>query len=63
MISAFSEREMKPLRGALVGKLRELGWNEGYNLDFDLRLTAGNPAAMVEAAGSLAQRGSDVIVA
>lgn len=63
MISAFSEREMKPLREALLGKLRELGWNEGNNLDFDLRLTAGSSASMVEAAGSLAQRGPDVIVA
>jgi putative tryptophan/tyrosine transport system substrate-binding protein len=63
MISAFPDREMKPLREALVGKLRESGWNEGDNLDFDLRLTTGNPVAMVEAAGSLTQRGPDVIVA
>jgi ABC-type uncharacterized transport system substrate-binding protein len=63
MVSAFSEQEIKPLRGALIGKLRELGWREGENLDFDLRLTAGNSAAMAEAAGSLVQRRPDVIVA
>jgi putative ABC transport system substrate-binding protein len=63
MVSGFSEREMKPLREALVGKLRELGWNEGDNLDFDLRLTGGNLAAMVDAASSLTQRRPDVIVA
>src|SRR4029079_18386885 len=50
-------------REALIKKLQELGWNESGNLDFDLRLTAGNPAAMDEAAGSLAQPGPDVIVA
>jgi ABC-type uncharacterized transport system substrate-binding protein len=63
MISAFDEREFKPLRDAMVGKLRELGWREGDNLDFDLRLTNGNLAAIAEAAGSLAQRGTDIIVA
>jgi putative ABC transport system substrate-binding protein len=63
MVSAFDESEFKPLRDAMVGKLRELGWREGDNLDFDLRLTNGNLAAMAEAAGSLAQRGTDIIVA
>ena len=54
---------MEPLRAALTGKLQQLGWNEGDNLDFDLRLTSGNLAAMDEAAASLTQRGPDVIVA
>jgi putative ABC transport system substrate-binding protein len=62
MISAFSEQEIKPLRGALVEKLRELGWREGDNFDFDLRLTGGDPSAMAEAARSMVQRGPDVIV-
>jgi putative ABC transport system substrate-binding protein len=63
MVSAFGEQEMKPLRAALTGKLRDLGWREGDNLDFDLRLTDGRLAAMTEAAGSLVQRGPNVIVA
>jgi putative tryptophan/tyrosine transport system substrate-binding protein len=63
MVSAFSEQEIKPLRGALIGKLRELGWREGENLEFDLRLTAGDPAAMADAAAALVQRRPDVIVA
>ena len=63
MVSAFSEQEMKPLRGALIGKLRELGWREGDNFDFDLRLTGGEPSAMAEAVRSLVERGPDVIVA
>ena len=63
MVSAFSAQEIKPLQGALVGKLRELGWREGDNLDFDLRLTGGDPSEMAEAARSMVQRGPDVIVA
>ena len=63
MITAFSEREMQPLRAALIGKLRELGWNEGQNLDFDLRLVDGKPQAFDEASASLVQRRPDLIVA
>ena len=53
MVSAFSEQEMEPLRTALIGKLRELGWREGENLEFDLRLTGGDPSAMADAAAAL----------
>jgi ABC-type uncharacterized transport system substrate-binding protein len=63
MVSAFSEAEMKPLRAAFLGKLRELAWNEGDNFEFDLRLTGGKPTEMDEAAASLALRGPDVMVA
>ena len=63
MVSAFSEQEMEPLRTALIGKLRELGWREGENLEFDLRLTGGDPSAMADAAAALVQRRPDIIVA
>lgn len=63
MVSAFSEQEMDPLRTALIGKLRELGWREGENLEFDLRLTGGDPSAMADAAAALVQRRPDIIVA
>ena len=54
---------MEPLRTALIGKLRELGWREGENLEFDLRLTGGDPSAMADAAAALVQRRPDIIVA
>lgn len=63
MVSAFSEQEMEPLRTALIGKLRELDWREGENLEFDLRLTGGDPSAMADAAAALVQRRPDIIVA
>jgi ABC-type uncharacterized transport system substrate-binding protein len=63
MISGFDEREMTPLRKALMEKFEELGWREGENLEFDLRLTGGNLAAIAEAARSMVQRAPDVIIA
>jgi putative ABC transport system substrate-binding protein len=63
IVSAFSEAEMKPLRATFVGKLSALGWKEADNLEVDLRLARGTPAALAEAAAALAQRQPDVIVA
>lgn len=63
IVSAFSEAEMKPLRATFVSKLGALGWKEGDNLELDVRLARGTPAALAEAAAALAQRQPDVIVA
>ena len=43
--------------------MRELGWIEGQNVDFDIRATSGDYAKLDTEAGSLVAASADVIVA
>ena len=63
MISSFSAGQVEPLRGALLEKLRELGWREGDNLEFDLRLAEPTPSALSAASAALIARGPDLLIA
>ena len=63
MVASFSVQQMQPLRAALLGRLRELGWREGDNLEFDLRLVAPMPSALTAASVSLVQRQPDLLIA
>src|SRR6478735_9356086 len=63
MVASFSAQQIEPLRKALLDRLRELGWREGDNLEFDLRLAEPTPAALSAAAVSLLQRQPDLLIA
>ena len=63
MVSSFGERQIAPLRAALLDRLRELGWREGDNLEFDLRLAEPMPSALSAASAALVQRAPDLLIA
>jgi putative ABC transport system substrate-binding protein len=63
MVSSFSAGQIAPLRAALLNRLRELGWREGDNLEFDLRLAEPTPSALSAASAALIGRRPDLLVA
>ncbi|UVO31012.1 ABC transporter substrate-binding protein [Bradyrhizobium arachidis] len=63
MVSSFSARQIEPLRAALLEKLRDLGWREGDNLEFDLRLAEPTPSALSAASAALVARAPDLLIA
>src|SRR5262245_51493488 len=62
MVSAFSPSDITPLLEAFKVKLRELGWKEGVNVQFDIRLASGDLAALTTTAKELSQRRPDIVV-
>lgn len=63
MVSSFGERQIAPLRAALLEKLRELGWREGDNFEFDLRLAEPMPSALSAVSAALVARAPDLLIA
>ncbi|MGY8684432.1 ABC transporter substrate-binding protein [Bradyrhizobium sp. UFLA05-153] len=63
MVSSFSEQQLLPLRAALLERLGELGWRDGDNLEFDLRLAKPMASSLSDASASLVQRKPDLLIA
>ena len=58
-----SDLEAQSMVAALHQTLRELGWVEGRNIQFDHRWAAGNPSRIAELARQLVALQPDVLVA
>jgi putative tryptophan/tyrosine transport system substrate-binding protein len=59
---AASDPEWVARFGALTKGLRELGWEEGNNISFEVRHAVGNPDQFSPMAAELVSAGVDVLV-